>query len=202
VDFIPRLHASDSDKKETARVGAGRKVKWTLRCLAERVYHAMSTSPQVSASAKYLDRMREERYWNNRRGHRAGVKFGPTLPVNKSPDRQAAWAWEEAQKAEGQTEEVPIHTGGHWFHGSSTNEAKDFFKLLERGVSDLKTLRRDIAISREELADLTRWITRQPKLESRIKRMIDHRVRVLDEFNRLVAESCAAQTTPQNAAAD
>ncbi len=163
----------------------------------------MSTSPQVSASDKYLNRIREEGRWNSRCGHRAGVKFSPTLPVNKfTPDEQVAWAWDEAQKDEEPREERPIHTGGNfWYCGSPATEAREFFKMLQRGVADLQTLRGDIGISPEQMEDLNKWIASKPKLESRIRRTMAYRQRALVAFDKLV-ENDAALSRLQTAAAD
>jgi len=147
--------------------------------------------------------MHEEGRWNHRR-----LQPGrPRVTVNQVTAQEEA-LWSEAQRevqasVSGDANQVdwPIQAD-LWYCGSWKNEAKEFFALLQRGVSDVRTLRADIGINVSEMDDLKRWIVLKPSLESRIRRMIDHRERMLDEFNRLVAESCAARARPQTAATD
>ena len=160
----------------------------------------MSTSPQLTASDRYLQRVHEEGRWNRRRTGAVKSGPGPTLPVNRCPSEdQVAWAWEKA-RTESLTEtetDAPIQAD-LWYCGNPAGEAREFFKLLSRGVSDLEKLRNDIGISEVERADLNAWVEWRPNLKSRIERIVDYRQRTLDEFNRLVAED-AALTTPQTA---
>ncbi len=157
----------------------------------------MSTSPQSSAQ-QYLIRARAEAHWNRRR---AGVKSGTSLPVNKCTSQdEFDRAWEEALRAEPFTSpetDAPIQAA-LWYCGNPLGEAREFLKLLQRGVCDLEKLRSDIGISVSEMADLSAWIAWKPSLESRIRRMIVYREKVLAAFNALV-ESDAALTTPQTA---
>ncbi len=170
----------------------------------------MSTSAHTSSTA-YFNRMKEEGRWNYRR-RTGGVKSGPGPrgTVNQVTAQEEA-LWSEAQRefastwfASPETADLDggITSATLWYCGSWKNEAKEFFALLRRGVSDLEKLRSDIGISDAQLLDINAWIAWRPNLESRIRRMIGHRARVLDEFNRLLAESEAALTTPQTAAAD
>ncbi len=166
----------------------------------------MSSSPQVSASNQYLNRMHEEGYWNHRR-RTGGVKSGPGPrgTVNQiTAQEEALWseAQREVQSAQFADFDEGITTATLWYCGSWKNEARDFFKLLQRGVSDVETVRADIAVNALEMADLNAWIAWKPNLESRIRRMVAYRAQMLDEFNRLVAENDAALTRSQTAAAD
>ncbi len=152
----------------------------------------MPTSPQTSAQ-QYLIRARAEAHWNR---SRARVKSGPTLPVNKcTSEDQAARAWEEVLRHEPPWTDADLNgdfPADLWYCGSWKNEAQEFFKLLQRG-HNVETLRGDIGISVAEVDDLNRWIAWKPSLESRIRRMIVHREKVLAAFNTLVENDARSQ---------
>jgi len=144
----------------------------------------MSTAPQTSATSYFL-RMKQEGRWNHHRAQQPG----PTGTVIKFAPKEDL-AWEEVRRAEARREihdtlETEAH-GDIWYCGNAAGEAREFFKLFERGVSDLKTLRADIGISVWQMEDMNRWKGWNPRIASSLQRMIAHREMVLATFDRLV----------------
>ncbi|SRR5713226_4569128 len=154
----------------------------------------MATSPQTSATSYFL-RMKQEGRWNHLR---AQQRPGPALPVLKFAPKEDL-AWEEARRAEAHRElesDLPLHAD-LWHCGSAANEAKEFFKMLQRGVSDHATLRSDIAISASQMEDMNRWKERNPRVASSLERMIAHREKVLAAFDALVNGAVEKNSTEQ-----
>ncbi len=136
-----------------------------------------------AAADIYLGRMNEGARWNNRRGHRAGEKFGPTLPV--------------AHEADAAEEKTNVWYVG----GSAKREARELFLMAGRNGHTIEELRGDISITTEEMVQVDRWCEQEPCLASRIRGAINYRGAVLAAFDKLV-ENDAALTRSKTAAAD
>ncbi len=153
----------------------------------------MSTAPQTSATS-YFQRMKQEGRWNHHRAQQPG----PALPVLKFTPAEDL-VFEEARRAEARREihatpDTEAH-GDIWYCGNAAGEAREFFKLFERGVSDLKTLRADIGINVWQMEDMNRWKGWNPRIASSLQRMIAHREKVLALFDALVSRGTAPRTT-------
>src|SRR5258708_23783478 len=121
----------------------------------------MATSGHTSATA-YFHRMKREGFWNHRRLQQPG----PRGTINQVTAQEEA-LWSEAEREVQATwftsPETADLDGGItsatlWYCGSWKNEAKEFFAMLQRGVSDVEKLRADIGVSGVEMADLNAWI--------------------------------------------
>jgi hypothetical protein len=168
----------------------------------------MSTSPQLSASDKYLYRMREEGHWNRRRARDAVELHGPTLPpvFNEATapppvkDLRAHYAqkiWEELRESD-----VPQRKrdGDLWRPGSPAIEALCLYEMIGKNGDDVQSLRELIAMSDADRRELRLWTEQEPQLRYKIEGMIYYRELVLSAFNRLV-ENNAALTGSQTALA-
>jgi hypothetical protein len=141
---------------------------------------------RVQAAADlYLGRMREEGRWN-RRGRTTSEAHGPRLP-----ELPSASECEEASASE---------VANLWSTGRAETEAKEFYALLGRNGETAEVLRETIGVSGVELKELSEWAEAEPYLASHIQAMIDYRMEVLAEFNRLV-ENDAAESRSQTAVA-
>src|SRR5690349_19775050 len=106
-------------------------------------------------------------------------------PIRFTPEEQAAWA--EAIKSEAlraQPEE-PVLCGA-WDCGKPLVEAREFFRMVKRNGHTNEELRADIRIDPVTVADMERWKESNPKIASRLERMIRHRQKVLALFDELV----------------
>jgi hypothetical protein len=132
----------------------------------------MSTSPQISASDKYLHRMHDEGRWNKRRGRHAGFSPGPVLPELPSATECGEDSASEATNL--------------WSTGSVLSEAREFAVMVGRNGWNVEELRADIGISPEELVELEKWCEAEPTLAWHIRTLVHYRQRVLAAFNVLV----------------
>src|SRR6266478_2830766 len=152
----------------------------------------MPTLPQTSAQ-QYLIRARAEARWNHRR---AGVPFGPTLPVNKfTPDDQSAWALEEARRSEANVSPTELPNEPLWSTGSVLYEAREFVAMLGRNGNTVEDLRACIGISDAELKVLNEWAEAEPRIATHIQKMVRFRRAVLGEFDCLLEIAHRAHST-------
>jgi hypothetical protein len=84
----------------------------------------------------------------------------------------------------------PIGSAGAWREPSPRIEAKACVRVaLANG--GLEAMRKLIAVSAQEKANLLSWATGDPQLVSRIEQAVTYREQVLEEFNRLAANAPA-----------
>src|SRR5258707_11825603 len=121
----PRGCAAKRERPEPQRSSSGR--RGNKRGLAERVYHAMSTSPlraNLPPQWKDVRNHQEERIWQKLRE--------PDLPIRKKD-------------------------ADLWRTGSAKAEALMLYKLLGRNGDSADSLRRLISVTPAEEAELRGW---------------------------------------------